>query len=122
MDILVAWLLCIAALSLATPHVTPPGGLTGIDLLLILSLPVGAFLAGRRRFSGLAFFVYGCLGTLVFVPAYLSDGNLGLKASSQSSRGRRCRVLDRGHTWNGRRMSCRRAGGTKRSQIVAAVA
>jgi hypothetical protein len=78
MDILIVWLLAVALVSLSVPRVTPPGGLTGIDFVLIASLPVGAFFAGRRHYSGVAFLVYGGLGTLVFVPGFLANSRLGL--------------------------------------------
>lgn len=68
----------MAVLSLLVPRVTPPGGLTAFDFLLIASLPIGAFLAGRRHYSGVAFLVYGALGTVVFVPGLLANGRLGL--------------------------------------------
>jgi hypothetical protein len=78
MSVIVFWLVIVAFFSLSIPRITPPGGLTSFDFLLMASLPIAAFYGGRRSYSGSAYLIYGGLGMLIFVPGFLSNGRLGL--------------------------------------------
>jgi hypothetical protein len=79
LTILLSWFLVVGFSTLLAPRVTPPGGLVGVDYVLMCSLPFGAFFAGRRWYNGPVFLFYGMLGMLAFVPGFLADGRLGLK-------------------------------------------
>lgn len=71
--------LVIGLFTLSIPRVTPPGGLVGFDFLLMCSLPIGAYSAGKHWHNDPVFLLYGAFGTLTFVPGYLADGRLGLR-------------------------------------------
>ena len=81
--ILFAWFLGVGILPMLRPRITPnsgvgPGGLELFDYLMVISLPIVAYIAGRRWFNGPLFLIYGALGMYVFVFAFLSDGRLGM--------------------------------------------
>lgn len=72
--ILGVWLFTTISVELLSPRLTPPGGLTGRDYLLIALMPVGSFIAGRYCQGHTLHFSYGALGSLCFVVAGTSGG------------------------------------------------
>lgn len=70
----------VAFAGLFSARITPspgpgPGGLQMIDYVGIGCLPIGAFAAGRHWYRHELFLLYGGAGMLLFIPAFLSDGN-----------------------------------------------
>lgn len=75
---LAVWLLLVFLLdSVFVPRITPPGGIYHKDIPFIALVPLGSFLVARRYGSSWFYTPYGCLGAVMFLPAYLSGGRLG---------------------------------------------
>ena len=69
--ILAVWLLGIVFVSLWSPRIRPPGGLTRVDHVLLCLLPVGSFVAAGYCRSKLLHLIYGVVGAQLFLGPYL---------------------------------------------------
>ncbi len=77
-SILAAWLIATLLIELMQGRITPPGGLTNLDYLLIILLPLGSLLAGKYWQYKPLHFAYGSFGALIFLIGYTSGGRFAL--------------------------------------------
>jgi hypothetical protein len=83
--ILIAWWMVAGFVSIM-PRVTPPGGVGPFDVIIIVSLPYVAYLAGKRWYNGLVFLVFGLLGTMLFYyRAFLGNNRLYIDYANGSA-------------------------------------